>query len=150
MPRSAHNYSPEYKRDVVEYYIQNCSGESFSSTAQKFRIVGGHVTVKRWFDAYDGTLASLAPAFRSGRPRILTDHEVNLIITTPIRRKNRSYQAVKYSDLVPLVEEVTGKIPSLSTIKRYGKQQENKGKSTIKKRKWEGENTIHTPSASFV
>jgi len=133
MNLSSRYYGSEFKRSVVEDYIENHSGPSFRSTARKFRIKGGHKTVKRWFDAYDGTLSSLDAEIRSGRPRILTPHEVNLTITTPIRRKNRSFQAVKYSDLVPFVEEVTGKTPSLSTIKRYGNEQENKAKTTIKK-----------------
>jgi hypothetical protein len=52
-------YDPFFKQRVVEHYLKNQPNVSFQFIANLFQIKGGHKTVKRWFDRYDGTVASL-------------------------------------------------------------------------------------------
>ena len=71
MSRLPRYYDATFKQRVVEYYIQNQPNVSFRFVADLFQIKGGHKTVKRWFDRYDGTVLSLQQQHRSGRPSIL-------------------------------------------------------------------------------
>lgn len=90
-------------------------------------MAGGAEVVRRWHQQWNGSAASLQEKKSTGRPRILTRAEVQGVVATPIRQKNRSHQPVHYNQLQPEVEEKTGKQVSVRTIQRYGKE-ELKGK----------------------
>ncbi len=78
-------YDPLFKQRLVEYYLKNQPNVSFRFVANLFQIMGGHKTVRRWFDRYDGTVASLQQKYRSGRPPILNKQQVNKLITKVVR-----------------------------------------------------------------
>jgi transposase len=145
MSISSQYYTSIYKQNIVEYYIQHHSGESFSSVAKRFSIKGGHVTVARWYHDYDGTIESLEPKFRSGRPHILNNNEISQNITNVIRSSNRAGRGIHYTNLVEPIQQKTSKQVSLRTIQRYGQEKGIKSKRTTKRKASECKHThIHT------
>ena len=78
------------------------------------------VRLRQW--DWDGTPSSLEHKRGAGRPRLLSAAKVNENIRAPILERNRSHQAVHYTDLVDPTRERTGKNVSLRTIQRYGEK----------------------------
>jgi hypothetical protein len=100
--------------------------------------------VRRWFQQWDGSAASLQHKKVAGRPRILTRSEVQRHIAAPIRRKNRSSRQVRYTDLVESIREKTGKQVSSRTVQRIGMEQLGGRKKKGKKRTAKESQYIHT------
>jgi transposase len=138
---------PEFKHFILTKYQHNRRGHGFDALAQQYGIAGGERTIQRWYEQWDGTPHSMKRMPGSGRPRLLSEEEVQQYITTPIRQKNRMFRPVHYSDVLQPLREKTGKSVSLRTVRRYGK--ENAGinkKRTNKKTEWECKLLIHIAS----
>ncbi|CAF3491093.1 unnamed protein product [Rotaria sp. Silwood2] len=95
--------------------------------------MGGHKTVKRWFDRYDGTVASLQQKYRSGRPPILNKQQVNKLITKVVRSHNRLSSTIDYIKITNSIRQETNINVSLRTIRRCGQNSGIKYKKTIKR-----------------
>ncbi|CAF4985784.1 unnamed protein product [Rotaria sp. Silwood1] len=89
MSDSSRYYEPSFKKCVIDFYLRNQSNLSFRSVANHFQIPGGHATVKRWYDRYNGNVSSLQHHHRSGRAPILNKKQINQIIMMVIRSHNR-------------------------------------------------------------
>jgi transposase len=126
-------YDAVFKQRVVEYYLQNQPNLSFRYVANIFQIKGGHATVKRWFDRYNGTVSSLQQRYRSGRPPILNKQKINQYITEPIRSYNRRSHTIDYRQITNYVRQKTNINVSLRTVERYGKNAGIKPMKSIKR-----------------
>jgi transposase len=126
-------YDATFKQRVVEYYIQNQPNVSFRFVADLFQIKGGHKTVKRWFDRYDGTVLSLQQQHRSGRPSILNKEQAKQLITKVIRTHNHEARAIDYVKIANSIRQQTNIPISLRTVQRYGQQSGIRSKRTIKR-----------------
>jgi len=113
-------YDALFKQRVVEYYLQNQPNVSFRYVANIFQIKGGHTTVKRWFDKYDGTLVLLQHQHRSGRPRILNKQQVNDLITEVVRSHNRLSRVINFSEITNFIRQKANITISLQTVQLYG------------------------------
>lgn len=62
--------------------------KGFDRLAAQYNIPSGGGTIKRWYDQWDGTAASLDHQSGAGRPTILNKIEIKQHILVPIRRSN--------------------------------------------------------------
>ena len=132
-------YDPTFKQRVVEYYLKNKPNVSFRFVGDLFQIKGGHVTVKRWCDRYNGTIASLEQWHRSGRPSILNKQQVNELIIKVVRSHNHLSRPINYVEIANSVRQTTDVNISLRTVRRYGQKSGVKSKKTIKRTYTESE-----------
>jgi transposase len=95
--------------------------------------------VKRWFDRYDGTVASLQQKHRSGRPPILNKQQVNKLITKVVRSHNRLSSTIDYIKIANFIGQETNINISFRTIRRYGQNSGIRYKKTIKRTYTESE-----------
>ena len=116
-------FTPEQKHAILLEYSPRSPTHSLVALAHRHAVQGGRRTLENWLARWDGTAASLQHAKGAGRPRSLTAEEVQRHIITPIRRKNRAHQPVRYSQLQPAVDEQTGKQVASRTIRRSGKEE---------------------------
>jgi hypothetical protein len=114
-------YTAAHKHSILTHYRAGVKGAGFDALARRFAVKGGGAVIKRWHDRWRGDAASLEHKKGAGRPRVLSRREVQQHVRTPILRANRAHKAVHYSSLLPSVREVTGKIVSGRTLRRYGK-----------------------------
>jgi transposase len=133
MSNSSRYYDSTFKQRVVEHYINHHSGSSFHAVAKLFKIKGGHKTVKRWCDQYDGTIQSLEQHHRSGRPAKLTHQQVINLIIQPIKKSNQSHTVIHYPEITSNIRQNINNTISYSTVRRLGKQANIKNKKTIKR-----------------
>src|SRR4051794_25352342 len=115
-------FTPSQKQLILTQYSTRRPTPSFHSLADEYKVAGGHKTISRWHAQWNGTIASLLPKKRSSRPRILNKSEVTRYVRQSIQRKNRSHQAVHYTELLPRVVQNSGREVSVRTLRRYGKQ----------------------------
>lgn len=94
---------------------------------------GGHKTVKRWFDRYDGAIVSLQQRPRSGRPSILNQRQVGQLIVDTVRSHNRLAHAVHYPEITRCINQKIDCNISSRTVRRYGKENNIRQKKTIKR-----------------
>jgi transposase len=115
-------YPPILKHTILTQYIRNVRGCGFHSLASRFSIKGGGNTIKYWYSKWNNTIQSLEERKREGRPRLLNKSQVNHLIRTPIRNKNRSSTSIHYTQLHSTIQSKIGKSIDISTIRRYGKR----------------------------
>jgi len=115
-------YSPESKHHILLQHASNPALHSFSSLA---RSLGGGLTARtlqRWQQQWDGAQQSLERREGSGRPRLLDTTQVNNLIRTPIKNKNRAHTPVHYPQLMPIIRKKIGKEIHINTIRNYGRR----------------------------
>lgn len=127
-------YSPHLKHFILTLYSPKQRGHGFKSLAARFDIKGGGATVKRWYDRWNGTLASFHHRRGAGRPTILSRPQIKQHILAPIRKKNRKFISNNYIDIRNSIEQKTGTSISLRSIQRYGKHKEAIKKKRTKKK----------------
>jgi len=115
--------SGEIKHAILLEYTPRTPGRSFAALATRHDIAGGGEVVRRWHLQWDGTAASLQHKGGAGRPRSLSKAEVSRHVRAPILAANRAHRAVHYTDLVPSIQQKTGKEVSLRSVQRYGKEE---------------------------
>jgi transposase len=114
--------TPESKDEILRQYLPSSRDNSFEALAHRYNIKGGKGTIQRWYARWDGTPSSLEQRAGAGRPRLLSAAQIRDTIALPIRNRNRSHQAVHYTELFPTVRDKTEVSVSLRTIQRYGKE----------------------------
>ncbi len=115
--------SAEAKHHILLEYAAGDPTRSFAVLAHRHGISGGRRVLQSWHARWDGTAASLQRRAVAGRPRALSKAEVQQHVCAPIRRANRAYRAVKYTQLLPRVQQSTGVELSVRTLRRYGKEE---------------------------
>jgi transposase len=126
-------YDPAFKQRVLEYYTNANPPINFTCLAERFDIKGGHETVKRWHDAWNGKTSSLNHKLRPGRPPILNSKQMKKHILKPIRNANRSCKAIHYTDIIDDIRRNTNTNISLNTVRRLGRKMNIKQKRTVKR-----------------
>jgi transposase len=127
-------FTPELKHHILTQYRPFDHSRSFAALSERYAVKRGRQAVQRWHEKWNGTVASLRRKPGSGRPRTLSSREVNNYIRTPIRNKRRAHAAVHYRDLLPALQQKTGRRISLRTLQRYGKQEVQAKQKRSKKR----------------
>lgn len=115
--------SDETKHAILLEYQPHSPTHGFAALAARHSIAGGRKTVERWHSRWNGTPASLKHQSGAGRPHALSKAEVSRHVRAPILAANRAHRAVHYTDLLPSVQQKTGKDVSLRSVQRYGKQE---------------------------
>ena len=115
--------SAEAKQHILLEYTPHVRGCGFKALAARHGIKGGATLLSGWHRRWNGTVQSLEEEKRSGRPRALSSAQVRRHIAAPIRNANRAARAVAYPTLLTQVQAATQSNVSLSTIKRYGKDE---------------------------
>jgi transposase len=144
LPSRMHAFSPQQKHTILPHYQAGVRGAGFDALARRFAVKGGGETIRYWHSKWNGTPHSLEEKKRSGRPRILSSREVQQHVRAPILRANRSHHAVHYTKLLPSVQEETGKNVSVSTLRRYGKDEAGAKHRRGKKRTADESECTHT------
>ena len=137
-------YTPQHKHKILTHYRAGVRECEFTALARRFAVAGGAKTIRRWHDRWNGTIASLQDKPRSGRPRILSRAEVSRHVRAPILAANRAHRAVHYTDLLPRVQEKTGKHMSLRSLQHYGKEELGAKQRRGKKRTADESKQPHT------
>lgn len=137
-------FTPEQKHHILLEYRAHSTTHSFAALATRHSVSGGKSTVQRWFSRWNRTAASLQHKKGAGRPRVLTQTEVQRYIAAPIRRLNRSFLPARYGDVAQQLRARTGKTVSDATVRRYGKEQLGIKKGRGKKRTAEESKSTYT------
>jgi transposase len=112
--------TPEFKQHVLQHYQEGVEGSGFNALAARFGMPGKGSTIRSWHSRWDGSIESLQRKPGGGRPRILSEQQVQRHIVQHIRRSNRLHKAVHYAPLRAQLIAATHKQPSLRTVQRYG------------------------------
>jgi hypothetical protein len=126
--------TPNQKHNILTIYSSDKHKYSFPSLADEYKIRGGGRVIRRWYSQWDGTAQSLERKNGSGRPTILTSQQVNDLIRTPIRNKNRSFKPVHYTTLLPSIQQKSGTQVSIQTVRRIGRNELDAKQKRTKKR----------------
>jgi len=127
-------FTPEQKHEILLEYQSHSPTHSFPALAARHAVGGGAETVRKWYQRWNGTAASLHHKKGAGRPHILTPSEVQHYINLPIRHLNRTAKRVRYTKVAVKVREQTGKQISDRTVQRIGKEELGGKKTRGKKR----------------
>jgi hypothetical protein len=126
--------SAETKHHILLEYSPYSRSHSFAALAAKHRVEGGWRTVQRWHAQWNGSPASLQHRKGAGRPRLLSRAEISRHIRAPLLASNRSHKPVHYTELLPKVQQKTGKELAIRTLRLYGAEVlKAKQKHTIKR-----------------
>lgn len=126
--------SPQLKHSILTHYTSPLNHDSLPTILSLHGVSVSRQAVEYWRREWDGTATSLQHKKVGGRPHILNRNDVYQHITRTIRRKNRSFQKVKYSAIANQVREKTGKSVSDRTIRRIGKEELGAVKTKGRKR----------------
>jgi transposase len=137
-------FSPQSKHHILTQYRAHSREYSFVALASRYAVKGGESTVRKWYRQWNGSAASLERKKGSGRPRALSEAQVNNLIRTPIRNKNRAHIAVSYTQLLPSVQQKSGKQIALRTVRQYGKRDVGATMKHCKKRMAAESECTHT------
>jgi transposase len=143
-------FTPEQKHEILLEYTPYSRTHSFASLAARHAVAGGEEVVRRWHQQWDRTPASLQHKPVSGRPHSLTEPEVQRYIATPIRKKNRAAQQVRYTTVAEQLRERTGKSVSDRTVRRIGKEELGIRKTRGRKRTADESNAKHTQRSDWL
>lgn len=115
-------FTPQLKHHILTQYQPHSSDRSFAALARLYGVRGGESTIRKWHRKWDGSVASLQRRVGSGRPRVLSTTQVHHYIRMPIRNKRRQHRAVHYPDLLPSLQQKTGRQISLRLLQLYGRR----------------------------
>lgn len=140
--RRMSDFTPSQKHHILTQYQSRTQGHTFAALAQQYGVKGGRQTIAYWYTQWDGSPASLQHKPGAGRPRLLTRSQTKTLITQPIRNKRRAHEAVHYTDIIHSIQQKSGTMVSIQTVRRYGrKEAEIKQKTTRKRTAAEGKQT---------
>lgn len=116
-----HNfYTPAFKHSVLEEYKRNTRGAGFEALAKRFKVKGGPGVIARWFDRWDGTVESLHPYHRGGRPPALSEAQAQEHIHDFVQQERKEGNTVTWIDVQRQVKEETKMDVPISTLRNYG------------------------------
>jgi hypothetical protein len=127
-------FTAHEKHIILSEYRPRSPTHSFAALAARHGIVGGKRTVQRWHQRWKKNPVSLEHRKGAGRPRVLSKLQVTRHVVPPIRNANRAARAIRYPQLLPRVQAATGTDVSLSTLKRYAKEEKGAKMTRGKKR----------------
>jgi transposase len=113
----------EHKHSILLHVQNRARGQTVDDIAALHNVEGGRNTIDSWRRRWNGTAQSLQRKAGAGRPRVLSSREVQQHVRAPILRANRTHRPIHYTNLLPAVQQKTGKHVSLRTLKRYGHDQ---------------------------
>ena len=122
------------KHHILLEYSPDRASQSFAALALRHGVAGGARTVQRWHEQWTGDAASMERKKGTGRARTLTPAEVSRHVRAPILAANRAHRAIHYTDLLPSVQQISGKEVALRTLQRYGHDELDARNKTTKKR----------------
>lgn len=83
-------YDAEFQHKVLLEYRPHKRGHSFAALARKYHVIGGKSRVCKWFNRWNGTVASLRRIPSGGPKSILTAREKRAHILKFVEARNRS------------------------------------------------------------
>ncbi|CAF4386552.1 unnamed protein product [Rotaria sp. Silwood2] len=125
MANEYEKYTSTFKQKVLEEYRPGIYGSGFKLLAKRFKIKGGHHLIMCWYQQWDGTVQSLNAKPRTGRPRTLTNEEVELDENHWIEiGKFRKFLQQISNDRLIFIDEIAiyGIMPPLRTLVAPGHQ----------------------------
>jgi transposase len=137
-------FTSQQKHNILIHLQSRRSDQSPDDIAALHDVAGGRRTLNNWKRRWNGSAASLERKTGSGRHRLLSTTQVNNLIRTPIKNKNRSHTAVNYPQLLPSIQQKTGKGISLRSLQRYGKRDVGIRMQHTKKRTAAESESTHT------
>jgi hypothetical protein len=110
----------ETKHHILLEYSPDDPTRSFAALAERHEIAGGRQTVWLWHQRWDGTAESLERHSGSGRPRILSEEEVQQHVLEPVVAANRAHRPIHYPEVTAGIAAAAAAEPSPRTVRRYG------------------------------
>ena len=104
------------KHHILLEYRPRCPTHSLTALARRHGVKGGKQTLYRWHRQWDGTVQSLERKEVAGRPRVLSRAQVSRHIKPRILSANRHSSAIRYTDVLPLVQRSTGTNVSIQSL----------------------------------
>jgi transposase-like protein len=87
-------FTPEAKHAILLEYVPRSPTHSFVALAERHGVPGGESTVRGWFKRWNGTMQSLRPQPRPGRPPLMTPQQVDELIRAPLEEKNKVHDPI--------------------------------------------------------
>ena len=115
--------SADVKHHILLEYAPHDATRSFAALARRHAVKGGERVLRRWYQHWDGSPASLERKAGSGKARALSKAQVSRHVRAPLLAANRAHRAIHYPDLLPRVRAATGTEVSLRTVRRYGEEE---------------------------
>ena len=116
------HFTPYQKHEILVHLQSRRDDQTIDDIAHMHNIIGGRRTLLNWRAKWDGTPASLTRTSGSGRPRLLSRAQVNNLIRTPIRNKNRAHHNIHYTQLLPSVRQKSHTEIALRTLQNCSSQ----------------------------
>lgn len=144
MKQHSKYYSATFKHGVCLYYKQHLPDSSFRSVSKLFSIDPTGKTLSRWYSQWNGTISSLQPKPKTGRPTILSRKQMERYIGDMVVSRNRVSHPISYRTILSHVRSKTKKDISITTVKRYGRELLGIKAKTVKKR------TLHESEYTII
>jgi transposase len=129
--------SLDQKQQILQEYQPGVRGQGFKALAKRYGIKSGHTTIRKWYQKWDGTKASLQKESGGDKRSILTEKEKKKEILGYISKRARKDAAI-YREVKENIESKTGKNIALRTVRRLGKELKASSKKTKRKSPSEG------------
>lgn len=126
--------TPEQKHDLLSCIQSKRDDETVEQIIARHDLPIKRETIWHWQQRWNGTSQSLHHRSGAGRPRVLSKAQVSRHVRPRIVAANRRAEAVHYTQLLPAVQAATGTNVSLSTLRRYGKNDLHASQKHTKKR----------------
>jgi hypothetical protein len=125
--------SIDFKQHILSQYIPHQRGSGFKSLAHQYNIAGGGMTIKRWYDDWNGSKESLRHKKGAGRPPIMNQQQIIKHIKHPLDKANQSHTPINYRKVLNEITNKTNLQPSIRTVQNYGEQLKGKKTKGIKR-----------------
>jgi transposase len=112
-------YTPEFKEKVVLEYEKGVRGKGYGALAVRFKIDDSKALVKRWVEAYDGTLSSLAKHHGGEAEPALQKSQRDVLVRQFVNTRARVGLHTGREEISRHIEEKTGLELSPNTISKY-------------------------------
>ena len=117
------SYTSIFKHNVLGEYRPEVYGCGFKSLAKRYKVKGGHKVIMRWYSQWKSTVQSLNQKSKHGRPRTVTEDEVEHYLFDLFSMMNIQYKSVNDRIVQSHIESSLDKKIPLSTIQRYGREE---------------------------
>lgn len=116
------NFSPEAKHAILLEYQSRSHTHSLPALARRHGVLGGARTIRNWLSRWNGTIQSLRPHPKPGRPSALSEREIREYIRAPILAKNKAHEPIYYTTVARQLRQELGKKVSTCTVRRIGRE----------------------------
>ena len=129
--------SIDKKQEILQEYQPKVRGKGFKSLGKRYKIKGGHKTIRKWYQKWDGTKESLKKESGGDRRSILSEKEKKTLISGFVNKRAKK-DAADYREVHENIESKTGKKISVKSVRRLGKELGAVSKKTKRKSPTEG------------